>query len=101
MYIYNVTVSVDKEIEEEWKTWMKETHIPEVLETGFFIRNYFFKVLFNKDEDATLYSVQYMFEDMKDLQKYQAQEAPLLQKKHTDKYGEKCSAFRSVLEMVR
>ncbi len=36
MIIYNVTVNVEKEVEEVWVNWMKETHIPEILATGLF-----------------------------------------------------------------
>ena len=36
MYIYNVTVSIEKSLADEWLTWMKTIHIPEVLATGYF-----------------------------------------------------------------
>ena len=39
MIIYNVTVSIDQSIHEDWLQWMKEIHIPEVMETGFFLEN--------------------------------------------------------------
>ncbi len=39
MYIYNVTVTLEKEIQSEWLRWMKEIHIPDVMRTGFFIEN--------------------------------------------------------------
>ena len=31
MIIYNVTVSIDKEIEKQWFDWMKNTHIATIL----------------------------------------------------------------------
>jgi len=31
MYLYNVTVGVDKEIEEEWLRWMKQQYIPSIM----------------------------------------------------------------------
>ena len=36
MLVYNVTVKVNTDIHEEWLEWMKKTHIPEVLATGYF-----------------------------------------------------------------
>ena len=40
MIIYNVTVSlVDQSIHQDWLKWMKEIHIPEVMDTGFFLDN--------------------------------------------------------------
>ena len=35
MILYNVTVNIDTDVEEDWIEWMKETHIPEVMKTGF------------------------------------------------------------------
>ena len=37
MILYNVTIKVDHDIHDEWMEWMKQTHIPQVLETGLFI----------------------------------------------------------------
>ena len=37
MMLYNVTVGIDQSIEAEWLPWMKEIHIPAVLETGMFL----------------------------------------------------------------
>ena len=39
MIIYNITVSIiDQNIHQNWLKWMKEIHIPEVMDTGFFFR---------------------------------------------------------------
>ena len=37
MIIYNVTISIDKEMEKTWIDWMKSTHIPDVMNTGMFL----------------------------------------------------------------
>lgn len=99
-FVYNVSVSVDLEIEEDWHKWMQNTHIPEVMETGYFLAHEFFKVLLNREEGIVTYSIQYRFAEMKDLQLYQAKEAPQLQAKHLERYGDKCVAFRTVLEKI-
>ena len=36
MVLYNVTISIDLECEAEWLKWMKESHIPDVIQTGYF-----------------------------------------------------------------
>ena len=43
MIIYNVTVTVQNEIVEEWLNWIRLEHIPEVLSTGLFIDSVFKK----------------------------------------------------------
>ena len=37
MLLYNVTVSIDKSIKEDWVSWMKKKHIPDVMNTGCFL----------------------------------------------------------------
>jgi hypothetical protein len=37
MILYNVTVSIDPSIHEEWLEWMKAKHIPDVMSTGCFV----------------------------------------------------------------
>jgi len=99
MILYNVTVSVDINVAEEWLTWMKQTHIDEVMATGLFESYSIYKVLLQKEEELT-YSIQYFTTSMSKLQQYQAKFAHGLQNKHISKYGNKVVAFRTVLESV-
>lgn len=99
MIIYNVTVNIDNDVREEWLQWMKEVHIPDVMQTGFFIENKICKVLVD-EEQGTTYSIQYTCESMDKLKAYQQQHSPRLQKEHTDRYANKFVAFRTLLEIV-
>lgn len=99
MYIYNVTVSISKEVSGQWLSWMKETHIPDVIKTGCFIDSRILKLLYVEDEGHT-FSVQYRFLDMADIKKYQKLHAPGLQADHKAKFGDKYVAFRTILEEV-
>lgn len=101
MILYNVTVSVDKEVELEWLNWMKEVHIPEVLKTGHFISHRMLRLL-NDQPDATgpTYAIQYELSTMGHLDEYLQKQAPALQQKHLERFGQRCIAFRSVLQQV-
>ena len=99
MFIYNVTVNVEDSIKEDWIRWMKERHIPDVMKTGCFVENRICRVLNVEDEGAT-YSVQYFFNTMEDMERYQQQHAPQLQREHKERYGEKALAFRTLLELL-
>lgn len=99
MIIYNVTVKIDNSVHDEWLSWMKAVHIPDVLATGYFIDNKLCKVLVD-DEDGVTYSIQYTCESMKKLNEYYSKHAPALQKEHTTKYKDKFVAFRTLLEVV-
>ena len=59
MILYNVTVSINYDVNESWLKWMKETHIPNVLSTGLFIENKIAKI--HAEEDGGIsYSIQYL-----------------------------------------
>lgn len=99
MYIYNVTLNIEDSVSEEWTTWMKNVHIPDVMATGLFLNFRFSKVLV-EEESGTTYSVQYAIKDMETLQLYQEMHAPVLQKEHHQKYEGKYVAFRTLLEVI-
>ena len=101
MLIYNVTVNIDEDVEMEWKKWMKEVHIPEVLATGRFTGSKFLRLL-NEAPDATgtTYAIQYYAENIGQVEAYLDNEAAGLRKSHNDAFGAKFAAFRTVLEEV-
>jgi hypothetical protein len=91
MILYNVTVSIDYDIQKSWLKWMKEVHIPNVLATGLFVENKIAKI--HADEEGGIsYSIQYYL--------YQSKFAPSLQKEYQLKYAHKSVAFRTVLEVI-
>ena len=99
MILYNVTVSIDKQVHEEWLNWMKEIHIPEVLETGMFFDNKICRI-HAEEEGGLSYSIQYLAKNWDDYNRYQNEFAPSLQQKHTERYAGKFAAFRTILEVV-
>lgn len=99
MIIYNVTVNIDDDVHDEWLDWMKKEHIPAVMQTGYFLENKLCKILV-QEEQGTSYSIQYTCANMDDLREYQQKHAPHLQKEHTDRYANKFTAFRTLLEII-
>ncbi len=101
MILYNVTVNIDSDVEEDWIKWMKETHIPEVMDTGFFLSHRMMKMLTeDPDETGKTYAIQYTAETLDQLETYLDTVAPKLQKASIIRYGTKMAAFRTVLEEV-
>lgn len=100
MVLYNVTVGVDKDIELEWLSWMKNEHIPDVMETGKFTGYKIFKVLGQDDPSTTSYSVQYFSSSIELVNDYLTNHAPGLIQKHQIKYKNRHVAFRTLLEEV-
>lgn len=98
MYIYNVTVTIEKSVQDEWLKWMREVHIPDVMSTGFFVENKICKLI--TEEAEITYAIQYTFGKMEDLTNYQKTNAPRLQKEHAEKFKGKFAAFRTILEII-
>jgi hypothetical protein len=99
MIIYNVTVNIDDDVHDEWLHWMKEAHIPDVMSTGLFLENKICKIL-AESEGGVSYSIQYLCKDMKTYDQYEEIFASKLRREHTEKYGGKFVAFRTLLEVV-
>ena len=96
MIVYNVSIQIDKEVKEDWLKWMKEKHIPDVMNTGLFIRFNFLKII-NEESEHT-YAIQYFCEDMSMLNRYFDEFASCLQEEHSSKYNNKFVAFRTIME---
>lgn len=100
MLLYNVTVTIDLDVHEDWLRWMKETHIPDVMITGMFISYRLCRLTNHEHTDAEIYTVQYAVKDMAHLIRYQNEFAPGLQRQHMERYNGKYAAFRSVMEVL-
>jgi hypothetical protein len=100
MIIYNVTCSVDSEIAEEWVSWMKDKHCPELLKTGLFYEYRILKVLSHDDPATFSFAVQYYSKSMNDVQEYLQKYAPRLRDDVQKRYGDRVVAYRTILEQV-
>tara|TARA_B110000090_G_C13162509_1_gene362149 strand:+ start:420 stop:728 length:309 start_codon:yes stop_codon:yes gene_type:complete len=100
MIIYNVTISVEESIKQDWLIWMQDVHIPELMATGFFLKSQINRVIVQGDSDNT-FAIAYTCESMKYLHQYQVKFAPDLQQKHAARYGNKAVAFRTLMEVIQ
>lgn len=99
MLVYNVTVNIDDSVRDEWITWMKETHIQDVMQTNLFDSYRFCRVMVEEESGST-YSIQYKIKDAETFQLYQEMYAAKIQKEHQDRYEGKFVAFRTMLEII-
>jgi hypothetical protein len=101
MIIYNVTINVEDDVNNEWRQWMQEVHIPEVMHTGMFVDFSFSRLLTRQeDETGTTYVIQYLCESMEKYEVYVQHFAPALQAKTQQKFGSKYIAFRTLMEKI-
>ena len=99
MIIYNVTASIDPDIEKDWVQWMKTVHIPEVMATGYFVGSRLCRVI-GGDEKGISYAAQYECESLAILQQYETKAAPALREDYKKRYEGKYVVFRTLLETV-
>lgn len=100
MLLYNVTVGVDKDIEQEWLQYMKEKHIQAVLDTGLFVGSKIYKVLHDQEDGTISYSIQYFARSIEDVQQYLEVFAPVLIEEHRKRFEHKHVAFRTLLQEI-
>jgi hypothetical protein len=99
MILYNVTSSIDPAAAEEWLEFMRDTHMPEVMETGFFLKSQLCRLL-NEEEDGITYAAQYYCLSLEQLEEYQQLCAPALRAAMEARFAGKYMSFRTVLEVV-
>lgn len=99
MIKYNITISVEECIKNDWLNWMKTKHIPEVMATGIFKKAQLNRVIVSGDSNHT-FAITYTCLNMKRLHNYQSIFASSLQQKHQSRYGEKAIAFRTIMEEI-
>ena len=99
-HIYNVTVVVNPVVEERWLKWMREVHIPNVMDTGLFSSFLFTQVFPEQEQDHPSYSIQYRAADLESIKLYMQMYADELRAKSAKAWGELALAFRTVLEVL-
>jgi len=99
MVIYNVTLSVDKSVNDEWFVWIKE-HILQVLATGKFTEATLTKVLVEEDSGNITYAVQYRAKSRQALDKYYKEDAEKLKADGLKRFADQVLAFRTELEII-
>ena len=99
MILYNVTVSIDSNIHEDWLEWMRTIHIPQVMETGCFLESRISRVN-GEEEGGMTFAITYLSPSEDVFKKYEAEYAPLLQADHSSRYQGKFAAFRTTLSVI-
>ena len=101
MIVYNLTMKVDHNIHDEWVSWQKNEHIPEIMATGQFTDHKFYRLLDVDEEDGFTYIIQYLAEDIHHYKTYVENFAPALRHKAMSKWGNRFITFRTVMKTVQ
>ncbi len=102
MYIYSVTIQIDKDAESAWLKYMQKTHVDEVLATGCFISCSIRKSVPEKSSVYSLFNIEYIAKNEADYISYEYEFAEDLRndvKKHFDgKFTVKRNFYEVILE---
>lgn len=100
MIVYNVTIKITDAIHDAWLQWLKEEHVPEVVQTGCFTHATILRLLEVDDTEGPTYTVQYFAESKSLYNHYIEKYAGNLRQKSFDKWGNRFIAFRSLMQVV-
>ena len=100
MLLYNVTVKIDRNTEQEWLDWMKRKHIPDVMNTGQFTGSHICKLLDQPEDDDSTYVIQYQCESREKFNRYTENFAPAFREEFNSRYKDKFVIFRTLMEIV-
>lgn len=100
MILYNVTVSIDPEIQLEWTRYMTDRHIPEVLATKCFDECTFYRVR-AEEEGGLTFAIGYLAPNQAQLDVYLKQYAAALRADFDQHWAGKYAAFRTNLEVIQ
>jgi len=100
MVIYNVTMKVDWQIADAWLQWMQDFYIPEIIGTGCFDKHQFVRLLEVDDTDGPTYAAQYYANNVSSYNEYVKLYALDLSKGLSNKWGDKCLAFGTLMQVV-
>lgn len=100
MIIYNVTTKVALPVHDAWFTWMKQEHIPDIMNTGLFHDFRMCRLLEQDDTDGPTYAIQYYTDTLENYNTYIQEHAPLLIQRAFSAFGDQFVSFRTVMQVV-
>jgi len=101
MIVYNLSVKIDAQIEDEWICWQKEEHIPEIMSTSLFSEYKMFRLIQQDSKDNITYVIQYFALSFENYNHYIKKFAPALRQKAFNKWGNRFIVFRTIMESVQ
>jgi hypothetical protein len=99
--IYNITLKVERSIEQPWLQWLVNDYAPAIIATNCFTKFTTLKLLELDDADDSTYAVQFLCESFENYERYLKNFANDFLKRSFDKWGQKTISFSTVMQVVR
>jgi len=101
MIVYNITIRVDRSIDEAWLQWQKEEQIPAILETKLFTEYRIYKLMEQDEIEGNTYIIQLFANTAAQLQEFLQIHDQRLREKAFEKWGDRFISFRTTMELVK
>ena len=99
-FFYLVSLQIDRDIAQEWRQWMEETHIPDVIDTGCFEEAWICAEPEANTATRLAYYMIYRAPSRQSFERYQSEFAAELQADHTARYDGKFNASRALCDAI-
>ena len=100
MIVYNISIQIDPNIENEWVQWQQQEHIPEIMATGQFTDYKFYHLLEQDERESIFYVMQFFAASEGNYRTFIQEFSEKLRQKTFDRWGDKFIAFRTLMELV-
>ena len=100
MILYNVTIKVETDTADAYINWMKDEHIPDLMNTGLFADCRLCRLLEQDEAEGVTFAAQYYCNDIEQYNSYIDKYAAIMREKAFKKFGNKFVAFRTVMEVI-
>ena len=100
MLIFNTTYLVSDDVHESWLEWIREQHIPFMLDSTYFSQPQVARVITSAKQDGTSFSVQFHIQDMHTLKLWNKEYNSLFQENCSKQFGTEVIFFTTVLELI-
>ena len=97
MIVYQVSITLEPGMEEEWLDWMSRVHVPDVLKSGCFTCCTIARVLDPPGKGIT-FVLRYDAPSRELYERYRTEFAPALQQQHTARYAARFQGSRLLLD---
>ena len=100
MIIYNLTTLVSWGIHEEWKEWMINEYLPELMATELFSHHQLVRLMEVDEYEGPTYALQLYLKNSEDFNLYREKYLEHFQEKEKNVWGDYATSFASLMEVI-
>lgn len=86
---------------ENWLAWMKEVHIPGIMESELFEKNTLLQLLNVDEQDGLTFALQLYASSSSEYDEYEKRFAPALRSEAAQQWGDQVLSFSTLMRIVK